>query len=203
MIDFKVDTKYEPKQALFLDPDGKNLKVTVGEPKHLNVDIFWLKGLKIDEKGGMMFFWSQETTCFNKLDTGDCIGKYHSLTSKEDFITDLIISEEFKYFITSTVFGQIYVWKLNVKSTFSTTDPPNTVKQEKNMKTKRKLIHSFTGHTKKVTSLANHPNNTMFISASLDSTVRIWCLDKFIELYCFNLTSGITHITLLSDKLFA
>lgn len=137
------------------------------------------------------------------MSSGDLIGKYHSLTSKEDYITDLIISEEFKYFITSTMFGQIYVWKLNVRNNFVTSDDPDDLKKYRNMKTKRKLIHSYTGHTKKVTSLTSHPNNTMFISASLDNTVRIWCLDKFIELYCFDLVAGITHIKLLSDKLFA
>lgn len=102
------------------------------------------------------------------------IGKYHSLTSKEDYITDLIISEEYKYFITSTVFGQIYVWKLNVRSTFITSNEDDDLNKYRNMKTKRKLIHSYTGHTKKVTSLAIHPNNVSFLSASLDNTVRIW-----------------------------
>lgn len=131
------------------------------------------------------------------------MGKYHSLTSKEDYITDLIISEEFKYFITSTVFGQIYVWKLNVRSTFINFDGLDEEKRFQTMKTKRKLIHSYTGHTKKVTSLAPHSNNTLFISASLDNTVRIWCLDKFIELYCFELDAGLTNIVLLNDKLFA
>ena len=71
------------------------------------------------------------------------------------------------------------------------------------MKSKSKLIHSYTGHTKKVTSLMSHPENTIFISASLDNTVRIWCLDKFTELYCFHLVAGLTNIKLLNDKLFA
>jgi len=65
------------------------------------------------------------------------------------------------------------------------------------------LIHSYTGHSKKVTSLMNHSVNTIFISASLDNTVRIWCLDKFTELYWFHLVAGITDIKLLNDKLFA
>lgn len=136
------------------------------------------------------------------MENAELVGKYTSLTSKEDYITDLIISEEFKYFITSTLFGQIYVWKLNVRSTFVSSDTNDESNKYKNIRTK-KLIHSYTGHTKKVTSLANHTNKTMFISASLDNTIRIWCLDKFIELYCFNLIAGTTNVTLLSDKLFA
>ena len=203
VFDFNIQIKYDPKQALFLDPDSKNLKIVIENKMNINKELYWLKGLKVEEKEGMIFSWSQEVTCFNKLDTGEIVGKYHSLTSKEDYITDLIISEEFKYFITSTVFGQIYVWKLNVRSNFISFSDEDESGRFKNMKTKRKLIHSFTGHTKKVTSLAPHPNNTLFISASLDSTVRIWCLDKFIELYCFSLAAGLTNIVLLNDKLFA
>lgn len=144
------------------------MQIIIGNKHNLNKDLFWLKGLKVDEHEGMIFLWSQEITCFNQLDTGEVVGKYHSLTSKEDYITDLIISEEFKYFITSTVFGLIYVWKLNVRTTLFQTDNLDELTRYKNMKTKRKLIHSFSGHTKKVTSLAPHPSNTMFISASLD-----------------------------------
>jgi WD40 repeat protein len=141
------------------------------------------------------------------LQDGSKIAKYHNLTSYEDYITDLIISEEFKYFITSTMFGQIYVWKLNIRARLPDKDGKYgdevDVKLGKNLKSKSKLIHSYTGHTKKVTSLVNHPINTIFISASLDNTVRIWCLDKFTELYCFNLVAGLTNIKLLNDKLFA
>lgn len=142
------------------------MRIRLDNKQNVNKKLFWIKGLKVDEKSrNMIFVWNQEVTCFNTLDSGTCVGRYHKLTSKEDYITDLIISEEFKYFITSTIFGQIYVWKLNVRTTFISSD----LNQDgKSLKTKRKLIHSFTGHTKKVTSLANHPNNSLFISASLD-----------------------------------
>jgi WD40 repeat protein len=107
------------------------------------------------------------------------------------------------------MFGQIFVWKLTVRSKASGYHnqggygDKDDFKSTKNTKSKRKLIHSYNGHTKKVTSLCTHPINTMFISASLDNTVRIWCLDKFTELYCFNLIAGLTNIKLLNDKLFA
>ncbi|CAI2378645.1 unnamed protein product [Moneuplotes crassus] len=203
VFDFCVKTKYDPKQALFLDPDSKNLIIAIENMMPINKDLYWLKGLKVVENEGMIFSWSQEVTCFNRLDNADIVGKYHSLTSKEDYITDLIISEEFKYFITSTVFGQIYVWKLNVRGSYISFDDIDDATRFKNMKTKRKLIHSYSGHSKKVTSLAPHPNNTSFISASLDNTVRVWCLDKFIELYCFEVNAGLSNILLLNDKLFA
>ena len=140
------------------------------------------------------------------LEDGSKIAKYHGLTSYETYITDLIISDEFKYFITSTMFGEIYVWKLNVRTKLPNKEGKYGDEVDSNApkvtKTKRKIIHSFSGHTKKVTSLMNHSNKTMFISASLDNTVRIWCLDKFTELYCFNLLAGLTDIKILNDKLF-
>lgn len=182
-----LKTKYEPRQALVLDPEGKNIKFDFGERTTINKGLCWVKGLKVDELEGMIFIWSQETTYFNMLEDGSKIAKYQNLSSYEDYITDLIISEEFKYFITSTMFGQIYVWKLNVVSRLPNQDGKYgdevDIKLGKNFKSKSKLIHSYTGHSKKVTSLMNHPTNTIFISAGLDNTVRIWCLDKFTELY--------------------
>ena len=83
------------------------------------------------------------------------------MSTYEDYITDLIISEEFKYFITSTFFGHIFVWK---------------------MQQHRKMIHSFGGHSKTVTSLCIHPKQkTLFISASNDNSIRIWCLDVMCD----------------------
>jgi len=123
----------------------------------------WSKGLKIDEDLGVIFSWSQLKTCFNTLDNpeyckifgwydiqedkaeeekrmrkgklrkpGTLIYKYKSLTTYEDYITDIIMSLEFKYFITGTYFGHIFVWKAAQR---------------------RKLIHSFSGHTKTVTAM--------------------------------------------------
>lgn len=96
----------------------------------------WIKGLKVDEHEGCIFTWSQLQTCFNDLSSGKILFKYKSLTTYEDYITDLILSDEFRYFITSTYFGHIFVWKLTMH---------------------RKLIHTFSGHTKAVTSLSTHP----------------------------------------------
>lgn len=126
----------------------------------------------------MIFLWSQEITYFNMLEDGSKIAKYQSLSSYEDYITDLIISEEFKYFITSTMFGQIYVWKLNVVSRLPNQEgkygDEADILGSKTLKSKSKLIHSYSGHSKKVTSLMSHPTNPIFMSASLDNTVRIW-----------------------------
>jgi len=93
------------------------------------------------------------------------------------------MSLEFKYFITATFFGHIFIWKASMH---------------------RKLIHSFNGHTRTVCSLSSHPTqSTLFISVSTDCTARIWCLDKFTELYSFTLPSGVTNIKMLDESIFA
>lgn len=142
MFKFNVTSKYDPKQAVLLDPDGKTMSFTIGAKIKLEKMPLWVKGLKVDTNlriescQGVIFTWSQLKTCFNELANGKNLFKFKSLTTYEDYITDLILSEEFKYFITSTHFGHIFVWKLSKH---------------------RKLIHSFNGHTKIVTSLNNHP----------------------------------------------
>ena len=50
-----------------------------------------------------------------------------------------------------------------------------------------------------------------FVSASLDGSVKVWCLDKLIQLYTFqtdqfksnDLNSSIADLRLLDDKTFA
>jgi WD40 repeat protein len=142
----------------------------------------WVKGLKVIEKQNLIFSWSQLKACFNDLD-GKILYRYKKLTSYEDYITDVIVSEKYKYFVSSTFSGSVIVWKLQKK---------------------KEIIHQFNSHIKCVTSLQEIPNQpTLFISASNDNTIRIFSLDKFTELYSFILPAGVTNINLLSEKIFA
>lgn len=43
----------------------------------------------------------------------------------------------------------------------------------------------------------------MFVSASLDNTIRIFSLDRFTELYCLQLPAGSGKINLLDENSFA
>ena len=130
----------------------------------------------------MIFSWSQLKVCFNDLN-GKILYRYKKLTNYEDYITDIFVSEKYRYFVTSTYTGNIIVWKLQKR---------------------KELIHTFIAHTKCVTSLQEIPNQpTLFISASNDSTIRIFSLDKFAELYSFILPAGVHNIHLLSEKMFA
>ena len=52
-----------------------------------------------------------------------------------------------------------------------------------------KSIHVFKGHSRRVTSVTPvSSKSTYFLSASLDGKLRIWCIEKMIELYCFDVT---------------
>ena len=77
-----------------------------------------------------------------------------------------------------------------------------------------KRIHTFKSHTRGITSIKKVTStlSNTFVSASTDGTVRIWCLDKLIELYVFDITQGegdnrmedrLTNIMLLNAHTFA
>jgi WD40 repeat protein len=182
MFKINVKSKYEPKQAVLLDPEGNSFHAELGPRIKLEKMPLWIKGLKVNEKQNIIFSWSQLKACFNDLD-GKILYRYKKLTTYEDYITDLIVSEKYKYFVTSTFSGSVIVWKLQRK---------------------KEMIHSFNAHTKSVTSLQEIPDQpTLFLSASNDNTIRIFSLDKFTELYSFILPAGVTNINLLSEKIFA
>ncbi|KAJ3093222.1 vacuolar transporter chaperone [Quaeritorhiza haematococci] len=48
-------------------------------------------------------------------------------------------------------------------------------------------IHQFVGHSKPVTAMAMYPHGSLFMSCSLDMTVRMYSLKTFKEVYCLQL----------------
>lgn len=78
-----------------------------------------------------------------------------------------------------------------------------------------KSVHVFKGHSRTVTSLAPiKSKSTYFVSSSTDGKVRIWCFEKMIELYCFDITANspvqnsamadsIMNVKLINDKIYA
>jgi WD40 repeat protein len=48
----------------------------------------------------------------------------------------------------------------------------------------KKQVHQFVGHTKAATSLQPHPSKkNLFISASLDCTIKIWCMEVIYSIF--------------------
>jgi WD40 repeat protein len=117
----------------------------------------WVKGITVIERDGLIFTWSQLEATFHNTE-GKLIFKYKALSAFEDYITDVIVKMESKVFITSTLSGQISVWKYQKE---------------------KELLHQFTGHTNKVTSMKSFPGRAdLFISASNDNSIRVHSLDK-------------------------
>ncbi len=134
----------------------------------------------------MIISWDQTRLAFNKLKGGDIVFSYKDMTTADNYITDvLVIKKPFKYFVTGTYTGQVQVWKFSQK---------------------RRLINSFEGaHIKEVGSLAEYPgirgvpgtvgDPNLFISSSLDGSVKVWSLDvtknKIFFLFTIEILNGL------------
>ncbi len=168
IFDFVYKGKYEPKHAAQIDPEGKSIEISLKNKIPLEKMLLWAKGLKIDLTNDMIISWDQTRLSFNHLKGGGIIFSYKDMTTAENYITDvLVIKKPFKYFVTGTYSGQVQVWKFSEK---------------------RRLINSFEGaHIKEIGSLAEYPgikgvpgtvgDPTLFISSSLDGSVKVWSLD--------------------------
>lgn len=96
------------------------------------------------------------------------ICEYHNLTGEDDFVTDVELLDHMHYLVVATNLGRVLVYKWDRKS------------KEKH------FMHEFKNHTKPITCI--HPmlvNPTYIVTASLDGTVKVWCLEMMIELYSF------------------
>lgn len=110
MFKLNVKNKYDPKQGIMLDPEGTFFNAELGPKMKLQKMPIWVKGLKINENQNIIFSWSTEELCLNNLD-GKILFKYKKLTDESDYITDVFLSERYRYFVTSTFHGSIIVWK--------------------------------------------------------------------------------------------
>lgn len=136
----------------------------------------WVKGLKVDLKSSLIISWNKTNICFHGLD-GKEQGKLQyfikDLMTSDIILNDIMINMDYRYFCTAQSNGEICVYKLE---------------------NQKKKIHTFTGHIKEITCITpTKQDSKLFLSASLDLTVRIWSLDKFQLLYTLNLPySGVT-----------
>ena len=62
-----IESKYEPKQAIMLDPDGRNMKFDMVRLIQLPCMGEWVKGLKIDSANNLIIAWDQMSVCFYQL----------------------------------------------------------------------------------------------------------------------------------------
>lgn len=109
-----IQNKYEPKQAMMLDPEGNWFTAEIGPKQKLQKMPLWIKGLKVVESQNLIFTWSQLKACINNLE-GKIVYRFKKLTTYEDYITDVLVSQKYKYFVTATFTGNVIVWKLDKK----------------------------------------------------------------------------------------
>lgn len=149
---------------------------------------------------------------------GEIWSRYYDSSIREDFITDLLVFKEQKFFVTAHNFGDIHLRKLvEFKNIEIDGVDKDQVKDNAHGSSSggAKSIHIFKGHSRKVTSLAPiKSKGTYFVSASLDGKLRIWCIEKMIELYCFDisvdspvqnsaLADSIMNVKLINHKIYA
>jgi hypothetical protein len=58
MFEFIIKCKYDPKQAVLLDPEGNTMSFQLGEKQKVDKMPLWIKGMKVDEKEGCIYTWS-------------------------------------------------------------------------------------------------------------------------------------------------
>ena len=61
-------------------------------------------------------------------------------------------------------------------------------------------VGCFSGHLKKILGLAIHPKEQLLLSASEDSTIRLWRIETFNETYRFDIMDSIETMTLVNPK---
>ena len=116
--------------------------------------------------------------------TGDLIAKFNDIMDYGEQILDVLVFIDYRYFLVSTDEGNIYVYKY-VQS--------GKIEQQK------KLIHTYSGHTKHCTNMSPLKNfPALFMSVSLDGTARVWSLETFTHLYTIEIPGTISFINLLS-----
>lgn len=72
----------------------------------------WCKDLKVDVKANMMITWNWQMVSMNQLThQALLIKQFKDLCGEEEKILDVIVFSEYRYFVTGTTTGNIYVFK--------------------------------------------------------------------------------------------
>lgn len=209
ILDFNYQGKYAPLLAAQIDQEGRHISVKLEncqsiEKMPINPNCGHqagphpqVKGLKVDHKNDIIVSWNANKMCFNHLSgdrAGSLIFALKDLVSSENAITDVLINLDYRYFHTGTASGEILVWKYDDRKY----DDNGVHHQQYRI---GRQIHTFQGHFKSVSCLmptSSEPD--LLLSAALDSTVRIWSLDKFQQLYMLHLeTNGLSYIRLCQN----
>lgn len=66
-IIFNNSNRYDPKQTLMLDPDGRFFDARISQPQKFEKTPLWVKGVKVLKQDKCIFCWSQVKASFYDL----------------------------------------------------------------------------------------------------------------------------------------
>ena len=102
----------------------------------------WCKGIKIDKESNMIISWNIMCVSMNDLtQNGKLLVQFEALTTKDEKVLDVLVFLKLRYFLTSTSEGNIHIFKYLQTGKIETT---------------QRLVHTFRGHHKSVTSISSY-----------------------------------------------
>jgi len=112
VFNFDYRGKYTPALAIQVDPKGIYIKIQLLNKQPVQDMLDWCKGLKVDTKANMMITWNWQMVSMNELtQQAPLIRQFKDLCGDEEKILDVIVFSEYRYFVTGTTTGNIYVFK--------------------------------------------------------------------------------------------
>ena len=94
----------------------------------------------------------------------------------------MLYMPKYRYIVVSTELGELIVYKWDPAGASIVTE----------FKGIERAIRTLTRHTARI---------NQFITASLDCTIRIWCLEKFVCQYVLHIPQAIKNIKMLDGSL--
>ncbi|XP_052095434.1 uncharacterized protein LOC127730555 isoform X7 [Mytilus californianus] len=154
-----------------------------------NVGGSWVKRVDLDQTLKHLYCCSDTDLHVYRLTDGQTLFKIERTHNMS--ITGCCYAPYYRALLTCSVDTTIKAWSL--------IDNPNDNKAS----CVKRLLHTFSGHSRAVTGMVLHPETqTMFITSSLDGTVRIWSLDTMEQLYSTTIsTDGLLWMGLTDDNL--
>ncbi|XP_071178325.1 uncharacterized protein [Mytilus edulis] len=154
-----------------------------------NVGGSWVKRVDLDQTLKHLYCCSDTDLHVYRLTDGQTLFKIERTHNMS--ITGCCYAPYYRALLTCSVDTTIKAWSL--------IDNPNDNKAS----SVKRLLHTFSGHSRAVSGMVLHPETqTMFITSSLDGTVRIWSLDTMEQLYSTTISSdGLLWMGLTDDNL--
>ncbi|KAJ3390555.1 hypothetical protein HDU92_000394 [Lobulomyces angularis] len=137
----------------------------------------WITNVAINKTGSMIYAAiEQSVLSFDGL-TGEKLDILDCKTKRH--ISCLYYFESMNYIIVGCSDGKVKVFNSS-----------------------KDLVQEFTSHSKTVTSIIGFQKANLFLSCSLDMTVRMYSLSSYKEIYCLNLKERPLGMNILDDRNF-